>query len=109
VSSIRGDKAWVLVSFIIWNGNQRIRVRLYPGIRDTRKGRRSPVIKEIRALIEARRWDELARCYPCMALGPFRPAILERDATTFRQASERFLEYQRNTNAKGTVHFYKKI
>jgi hypothetical protein len=72
VSSIRGDKAWVLVSFIIWNGNQRIRMRLYPGIRDTRKGRRSPVIKEIRALIEARRWDELARCYPCMALGPFR-------------------------------------
>ena len=40
MSSIRGDKAWVLVSFIIRNGNQRIRVRLYPGIRDTRKGRR---------------------------------------------------------------------
>jgi integrase len=60
-------------------------------------------------LIEMRRWDELARRHPrCEALAPFRPTILERDATTFRQASERFLAYQRNANTRATVHFYEK-
>ena len=87
MSSIHGDKGWLLVSFMMWNGNQRTRVRVYPGIRDTREGRRSPVIKEIRALVEARRWDELARHYPqCSALAPFLPEVLKRDATTFREA-----------------------
>lgn len=110
MSSIHADKGWLLVSFIIWHGDRRIHVRLYPGIRDTRDGRRSPVLKEIHGLIEMRRWDELARRYPrCKALAPFRPAILEHDATTFRQASERFLAYQRNTNAKATIDYYEGI
>jgi integrase len=109
VSSIHGDKGWLLVSFMVWNDNKRIRVRIYPGIRDTWEGRRSPVVKEMRALIESRRWDELARRYPqCSALVPFRSETLERDTTTFRQASERFLAYQRNTNTQSTVHFYEK-
>ena len=82
-------------------------MRLYPGIRDTRDGRRSPTLKEIHGLIEMRRWDELARRYPrCKALAPFRPAILERDATTFRQASARFLTHQQNTNTKATFDYY---
>jgi integrase len=109
VSSIHTDKGWLLVSFIIWHGDRRIHVRLYPGIRDTRDGRRSPTLKELLGLIEMRRWDELARRYPrCKALAPFRPVILERDATTFRQASERFLAYQRNTNTPGTVDYYQR-
>jgi integrase len=107
VSSIHADRGWLLVSFVIWHGDRRIHVRIYPGIRDTRDGRRSPTLKEIHALIEMRRWDELARRYPkCKALAPFRPAILERDATTFRQASERFMAYQKNVNARATVDFY---
>ncbi|MGH7913571.1 MAG: tyrosine-type recombinase/integrase [Candidatus Binataceae bacterium] len=110
MSSVHGDKDWLLVSFIVWHGDRRIHVRLYPGVRDTRDGRRSPVLKEIHSLIETRRWDELARRYPrCRALAPFRPAILENDATTFRQAPERFLAYQENGNTKATVDFYRTI
>jgi integrase len=110
VSSIHADKGWLLVSFIIWHGDRRIHVRLYPGIRDTRDGRRSPTLKEIHGLIEMRRWDELARRYPkCRALAPFRPAILEQDATTFRQASDRFLAYQGDVNTRATVDFYSTI
>jgi integrase len=60
-------------------------------------------------LIEMRRWDELARRYPrCEALAPFRPVILKRDATTFRQASERFLAHQTNVNRAVTVDFYRR-
>jgi integrase len=103
-------KGWLLVSFVIWIGDRRIHVRLYPGIREIRDGRRSPTLKEIHDLIEMRRWDELARRYPkCRSLAPFRPAILERDATTFRQASERFLVYHQSINAKATVDFYRSV
>ena len=109
MSSIHADRGWLLVSFVIWHGDRRIHVRIYPGIRDTRDGRRSPTLKEIHALIEMRRWDELARRYPrCKALAAFRPAIVERDATTFRQASEQYLAFQRNTNSRGTVDFYER-
>jgi integrase len=109
VSSIHADRGWLLVSFVIWHGNRRIHVRLYPSIRATREGQRSPVLKEIRGLVELRRWDELARRYPkCKSLAPFRPAILERDATTFRQASEQYLAFQKNTNSRGTVDYYQR-
>jgi integrase len=110
VSSIHADRGWLLVSFVIWVGDCRIHVRLYPGVHDTREGRRSPVIKQIRELIEQRRWDELAKRYPkCKALAPFRPAVLQTDTTTFRQASDRFLAHQENANTQATVDFYRTI
>jgi integrase len=95
---------------VIWVGDRRIHVRLYPGVHDTREGRRSPMIKEIRELIDMRRWDELAKRYPkCKALAPFRPAVLQPDTTTFRQASDGFLSYQKNANTQATVNFYRTI
>jgi hypothetical protein len=110
MSSVHVDKGWLLVSFVIWHSDRRIHVRLCPGVRDTRDGLRSPVLKQIRELVDMRQWDELARRYPrCKALAPFRPVILERDATTFRQASERFLAYHQSVNAKATVDFYRSV
>lgn len=107
MSSVHKDKGWLLVSFIIRTGDRRIRVRLYPGLRATRDGERSPVLKEIRQLIEMRRWAELAQGFPrCKQLAPFRPALSQADATTFRRASDRFLAYQRNANCEATVNFY---
>jgi len=46
MSSVHKDKGWLLVSFIIPIGERRVRVRFYPGIRATRDGERSPLIKE---------------------------------------------------------------
>jgi hypothetical protein len=110
MSSVHVDKGWLLVSFVIWVGDRRIHVRLYPGVHETREGRRSPMIKEIRELIDMRRWDELAKRYPkCKALAPFRPAVLQPDTTTFRQASDGFLSYQKNANTQATVNFYRTI
>ena len=89
------------------SGVHSTRVRLYPGIRATRDGERSATIKEIRKLIEMQRWAELAERFPkCKQLTPFRPALSRVDATTFRQASDRFLAYQSNANSEATVNFY---
>ena len=110
MSAVYSDKGWVLVSFTVGIDDRKVRVRLYPGIRATRDGLRSPAIKEIQELLTMRRFDEIARRYPsCKALAPFRPALLQPDATTFRQASERFLAYQENANSKATVEFYRVI
>jgi integrase len=107
MSSVHKDKGWLLVSFMMRSGVHSTRVRLYPGIRATRDGERSPTIKEIRKLIEMQRWAELAERFPkCKQLTPFRPALSRVDATTFRQASDRFLAYQSNANSEATVNFY---
>jgi integrase len=107
MSSVHKDKGWLLVSFIIPIGERRVRVRLYPRIRATRDGERSPLIKEVRRLIETQQWSELAQRFPqCKQLAPYRPAISARDTTTFREASDRFLGYQRNVNTFATVNFY---
>jgi hypothetical protein len=86
MSSVHKDKGWILVSFILPNGDQRTRVRLYPGIRATRDGMRSPTIKEIRKLVEMQRWAELAERFPrCKQLAPFRSTLSRPDTTTFRE------------------------
>ena len=73
MSSVHSDKGWVFVSFMVAHDDRKVRVRLYPGIRATREGLRSPVIKEIEGLILLRRYDEILRRYPnCKALEPFR-------------------------------------
>lgn len=107
MSSVHKDKDWILVRFILPNGDQRTRVRLYPGIRATRDGMRSPTIKEIRKLIEMQRWSELAERFPrCKQLALFRSTLSRPDTTTFREASDRFLAHQRNANSEATVDFY---
>lgn len=108
VSSIHSDRGWLVVAFRLMVNGRVVQVRLYPGIRDNREGRRSPAIKEIRELIQMRNWVELAKRYPrCKQLQSFRGAT--PDQTTLREASERFLAYQANVNKPATVEFYRDI
>jgi integrase len=106
MSSLHEDKGRLVISFYI---DRRSRVRLFLGIDATREGYRSPIVKEVRALIAAARWEELARRFPCKQLAEFRPALTEVDVTTFRRASDRFLVHQANSNEAATVAFYSTI
>jgi integrase len=110
MSSLHADKRRLFVSFVLRLGDQRTRVRLYLGLRDTRENRRSALTKEVREMIELRRWAELAERFPqCKALASFRPAIVVADASTFEQVSDRFLAYHGNVNKQATVDFYRTI
>src|SRR6185437_15866076 len=107
--SFHSDKGWLVIAFRL-GGKQ---VRLYPGLRakDTRANMRAAraAIKEIRDLILRREWVELARRFPeCKHLDQFRP-VFTQDTTTFRQAAERFLAFQADTNKPATVKFYRDI
>ena len=109
MSSLHSDKGWLVIAFRL-GGKQ---VRLYPGLRakDTRANMRAAraAIKEIRDLILRREWATLARRFPeCKHLDQFRP-VFTQDATTFRQAAERFLAFQADTNKPATVKFYRDI
>ena len=107
-SSVHSDRGWLTIAFRLTVNDRVVQVRLYPGIRDTRDGRRSPEIKEIRDLIQYRQWPELAVRFPrCKALRPFRAP--DKDRSTFRQVSERFLLHQGNINQPATVRFYEGI
>lgn len=108
MSSIHADRGWLVIAFRLTVNGRLVQVRLYPGIRDTRDGQRSPLLKEIRELIHFKRWPELAaRFSRCKQLQSFR--MKEADRTTFREASERFLEHQGNINRPATVKFYRDI
>jgi integrase len=106
MSSVHADRGWLFVAFRLMINGRTVQVRLYPNIRDTRDGRRSPLLKDIRELIQFKRWAELAVHFPrCKHLQPFR--ALDPDRTTFRVASERFLAHQANVNQPATVRFYR--
>src|SRR5690349_4267079 len=108
MSSVHSNRGWLVIAFRLEIEGRVTQVRLYPGIRDTRDGRRSPAIKKIRDLIQTRQWSELAAQFPrCKQLASFRAA--QTDRTTFRQASDRFLEHQSNVNQPATVTFYRNI
>ncbi|MBV8772857.1 MAG: site-specific integrase [Deltaproteobacteria bacterium] len=108
MSSLHIDRGWLVIAFRLTVGGKLVLVRLYPGLRATRDGRRHPFVKEIRELIQMRRWSELAEKFPrCKQLQAFR--ALEPDRSTFREVSERFLEYQATVNKPATVQFYRDI
>jgi hypothetical protein len=104
MSSLHSDKGWLFVAFRL-GGRQ---VRLYLGLRDTRANRRRA--REIEDLILRREWVELARKFPgCKQLAAVAGPAYLPDATTFRQAAARFLEFQANANKPATVTFYRTI
>jgi integrase len=110
MSSVHADKGRLFISFILRVGGRRVRVRLYIGLRDSRENRRSALIKEVRELIEMRRWTELADRFPtCKPLAAFATASSAADVTTFEQASVRFLTHQSNVNKLATVVFYRTL
>jgi hypothetical protein len=51
MSSIHSDRGWLVIAFRLAVGGRSVQVRLYPGIRATRQGRRAPILKKIRDLI----------------------------------------------------------
>ena len=104
MSSTHSDKGRLVISFML-DGRH---VRLYPALKDTRDNRRSALLKEIRKLIAGHRWSELAALFPnCRGFGPYR--VTAPDRTSLRDASERFLSYQRTVNKAPTVTFYENI
>jgi integrase len=81
---------------------------LYPGLKDTRDNRRSVPLKEVHEMIAGHRWAELATRFPnCRAFASYRAT--SPDWTSFRDASERFLAYQRTVNKAPTVIFYEAV
>ena len=104
MSSTHSDKGRLVISFML-DGRQ---IRLYPALKDARDNRRSAQLKEIRELIAGHRWSELAARFPnCRAFGTHR--VTAPDRTSLRDASERFLSYQRTVNKVPTVIFYESI
>ena len=104
MSSTHSDKGRLVISFML-DGRH---IRLYPALKDTRDNRRSALLKEIRELIAGHRWPELAARFPnCRGFGPYR--VTAPDRTSLRDASERFLSYQRTVNKAPTVTFYENI
>lgn len=105
MSSVHADRGWLFISFRLPIDNRLVQVRLYLSVRDTRDGRRSPIIKQVRELIQFKRWAELAEQFPrCKQLRSFSKA---QDLTTFRVASERFIEHQTHINRPATAQFYR--
>lgn len=105
MSSLNADKGWLVIGFMLDDKQ----VRLYPGLRDTRENRRSPIVKELCDLIQMRQWEALAARFPrSKHLARYRQ-IFVADTTTFGAACERFLDYQKNANKVSTVDYYRNI
>jgi integrase len=109
VGKVFANRGSLLASFYVPRDGRRVRWRYFFGLPDTRDNRRKAeaIAKEIREMIAAGRWAELADRFPNVdALAAFRKPLTE---VTFRNLSERFLTQQRAVNAKSTVHYYEEL
>jgi hypothetical protein len=64
MSSVHSDRGWLVIALRLRVNGRLVQVRLYPSIRATREGRRAPLLKKIRELVQMRQWRELAEMFP---------------------------------------------
>jgi integrase len=106
MGKVFANRGSLLVSFHVPRDGRRVRWRYYFGLPDTRDNRRraEAIAKEIREMIAAGRWADLADRFPnARPLASFRKPATE---LTFRELSERFLAQQKAVNAESTFTYY---
>jgi integrase len=103
MSSIYPDKGKLVVAF---TGPDGKRVLLHTGLRASRTGWRSPLLKELEQLIELRRWGDISKRFRCKALRSF---VSEHVPTLEAFSRARLEELQAMKRAEGTLSHYRSL